>query len=135
MALHYQQIPTLQPGSRRKTLSQRHHPRKRFAELEAKGSVAIQFLTQSEELATAIKVIAETPDEKTSERLKLSRLSSRPGQTINVPILDDAYLAEGKLVKPGKDFQVQLFTRIPIQMLVPIVYFIEITAIQLRGYC
>ena len=119
----------------RKTLSQRHHPRKRFAELlEAKGSVAIQFLTQSEELATAIKVIAETPDEKTSERLKLSRLSSRPGQTINVPILDDAYLVyEGKLVKPGKDFSgATIYENSYTDVGSHRVYFVEITAIQLR---
>ena len=119
----------------RKTLSERHHGRGRFAKLlEAGGSVAIQFLTQGDELATAMRVIAETPEDKTSERLKLAGLETRPGQTVEAPVLNDAYLIyEGKLVEPGKDFSGDaIYEKAWADVGSHRVYFIEITAIQLR---
>ncbi len=120
----------------REELSERHHMRGRFAELlEAGGSVAIQFLPQGEQLARALKVIAETPEEKTSGRLGLAGLATNPGQSVDAPILKDAYLAyEGKLVKPGKDFSGDAIFERPWQDVGSHrVYFIEITAIQLRA--
>ena len=119
----------------RKTLSERHHERGRFAKLlEAGGSVAIQFLTQGDQLATAMRVIAETPEDKTSERLKLAGLETRPGQTVEAPVLNDAYLVyEGKLVEPSKDFSGDaIYEKSWADVGSHRVYFIEITAIQLR---
>ncbi|MBH90075.1 MAG: hypothetical protein CMF71_07615 [Magnetovibrio sp.] len=119
----------------RQTLSKRHHRRGRFAKLlEAGRSVAIQFLTPGEQLATAIKVIAETPEEKTSERLNLARLKTRPGQTVEAPVINNAYLVyEGKLVKPSKDFFGNaIYEKAWADVGSHRVYFIEITAIQLR---
>jgi flavin reductase (DIM6/NTAB) family NADH-FMN oxidoreductase RutF len=119
----------------RETLSDRHHVRGRFAELlEAGGSVAIQFLPQGNQLAMAMKVIAETPEDKTSERLKLAGLGTRPGQTVEAPVLNDAYLVyEGKLVEQGKDFFGDtIYEKAWADVGSHRVYFMEITAIQLR---
>ncbi|MBT7136677.1 MAG: hypothetical protein HN889_02320 [Rhodospirillaceae bacterium] len=119
----------------REKLSDRHHIRGRFAELlESGGSVAIQFLPQGEKLAKAMKVIAETPEEKTSQRLKLADLETLPGQTVAAPVMKDAYLVyEGKLVKPSKDFSGNpIYDKPWSDVGSHRIYFIEITAIQLH---
>ena len=119
----------------RKNLSERHHERDRFAKLlEIGGSVAIHFLEQGNQLEIAMKTITETPENKTFERLKLARLETRAGQTVESPVLNDAYLVyEGKLVKPSKDFSGNtIYKRAWTDVGSHRVYFIEITAIQLR---
>lgn len=119
----------------RETLSERHHVRGRFAELlEAGGSVAIQFLPQGDKLAEAMRVITDVPEERTSDRLDLSGLEVQPAQSVEAPVLKDAYLVyEGKLVEPGTDFSGDPIYEKPwADVGSHRVYFIEITAIQLR---
>jgi|MDTC01.1.fsa_nt_gb flavin reductase (DIM6/NTAB) family NADH-FMN oxidoreductase RutF len=120
----------------RENLSNRHHERKHFSKLlEASGSVAIQFLSQGDQLATSLKVIADIPEDETHERLKLAGLETRQGETVDAPILNDAYMVyEGKLVEPKKDFSGKDIYKKPIADIGSHrVYFIEITAIQLRA--
>lgn len=120
----------------RETLSDRHHVRGKFAELlEAGGTAAIQFLPQGDDLARAMKAITETPEERTSERLNLAELGTRPGQTVAAPVLNNAYLVyEGNLVSPGKDFSGNpIFEKPWVDVGSHRIYFIEITAIQLRA--
>ncbi len=119
----------------REDLSKRHHVRGRFAELlESGGSVAIQFLPQGDKLARALDVIAQTPEETTSRRISLANLETRSGQSVEAPVLNDAFLVyEGKLVKPGKDFSGNpIFEKPWADVGSHRVYFVEITAIQLR---
>lgn len=119
----------------RETLSERHHVRGRFAELlEAGGTVAIQFMAQGEDLTRAMDVITGTPEDRTGERLDRAGLSTRPGQTVDAPVLDEAYLVyEGKLVEPGRDFSGDPIYPEPwADVGSHRIYFIEITAIQLR---
>lgn len=120
----------------RELLSERHHIRGKFTELlESGGSVAIQFLPQGEKLAKAMQVISETPEEKTSERLDKAGLVARPGQTVDAPVLEDAYLVyEGTLVKPGTDFSGnKIYDESWADVGSHRIYFVEITAIQLRS--
>ncbi|NQV46738.1 MAG: flavin reductase [Rhodospirillaceae bacterium] len=119
----------------REELSDRHHVRGRFAELlESGGSVAIQFLPQGDQLVRAMKAIAEISENRTSERLAIAGLETRSAKTVDAPILKDAYLVyEGKLVKPGKDFSGDpIYDKPWSDVGSHRVYFIEITAIQLR---
>ena len=119
----------------RETLSERHHARKHFTKLlEASGNVAIQFLTQGDQLATAMRVLAETLEDETTERLKLAGLETRQGQTVNAPVLNAAYMVyEGKLVEPTKDFSGDaIYEEAWADVGSHRVYFFEITAIQLR---
>lgn len=119
----------------RESLSERHHVRGKFTELlEAGGSVAIQFLPQGDKLARAMQAITQTPEDNTSERLSIAGLESRPGQTVKAPVLEDAYLVyEGRLVSPGKDFSGNPIFDLPWSDIGSHrIYYIEITAIQLR---
>ena len=119
----------------RQTLSKRHHARGHFTKiLENGGSVAIQFLAQGEELKRAINIIAETPEERTSERITLAKLDICKGQTVAAPVLKKAYLVyEGKLVRATKDESGNaIYDRAWTDVGSHRIYFIEITAIQLR---
>jgi flavin reductase (DIM6/NTAB) family NADH-FMN oxidoreductase RutF len=119
----------------RKTLSKRHHKRKHFTRLlEAGGSVAIQFLTEGNQLATSLRALTETFEDETTNRLKLAGLETRPGQTVNAPVLNTAYMVyEGKLVEPTKDFSgVPIYEKAWADVGSHRVYFIEIKTIQLR---
>jgi len=119
----------------RKTLSERHYERKHFTKLlETGGNVAIQFLEQGDQLATSMRVLAETLEDEKTERLKLVGLKTRQGQTVDAPVLNAAYMVyEGKLVEPTKDFSGNtIYEKSWADVGSHRVYFIEITAIQLR---
>lgn len=119
----------------RRHLSERHHVRSRFCErLEAGGEAVIQFLDQGPELAAAMAAIAQVPDERTNERIARAGLTTRPSDTVSAPALAEAYLAyEVRLVRPGRDFDGRpIFEQAWHDVGSHRVYFLEITAIQLR---
>jgi flavin reductase (DIM6/NTAB) family NADH-FMN oxidoreductase RutF len=116
-------------------LSDRHYVRSRFMEaLERNEEVAVQFLAPGDALDRAMNAIATLPDDRASERIAHAGLTMRNARTNRAPVLTDAYLVyEARLVKPGRDFE-----RVPIHAEPWTdagshrVYYLEITAIQLR---
>jgi flavin reductase (DIM6/NTAB) family NADH-FMN oxidoreductase RutF len=119
----------------RDTLSDRHHPRNRFMELLEKGGTAtVQFLPQGPLLDRAMGVIADIPETRTQDRIPESGLGTRPGESNDAPVFEDAFMAyEGRLVRPGKGFEGEaVFERPWSDVGSHRVYFLEINCIQLR---
>jgi flavin reductase (DIM6/NTAB) family NADH-FMN oxidoreductase RutF len=116
-------------------LSARHYVRSRFMEaLERNQEVAVQFLAPGDALDRAMNTIAAIPDDRVTERIARADLPVRTARTNRAPVLTDAYLVyEARLVRPGRDFE-----RVPIHAEPWTdagshrVYYLEITAIQLR---
>lgn len=119
----------------REELSERHHVRAEFMRLlESGGIAAVQFLPPGRELDRVMETIGTVPDSCTSERLLRTGLSTRGARSHGAAIFDDAYLVyEARLVAPGYDFQGQpVYGSSWLDVGSHRVYFLEITAIQLR---
>jgi flavin reductase (DIM6/NTAB) family NADH-FMN oxidoreductase RutF len=119
----------------KQAISRRHYPRTSFMEiLESGGCAAIQYLEPGPELSRVMEVIHDIPDERSQARLNATGLKTRPAQTNGSPVFSEAYMVyEVQLVKPGKDFEGQPIYQTPwIDVGSHRVYFLEITAIQLR---
>lgn len=119
----------------RQPLSERHHSRETFmAILESGGQAAVQFLAPGPELDRVMDAILTIPDAWTSTRLAQTGLPTRSGDTIKAPVFADAYMVyEGRLVRPGRDFNGEPIFERPWQDVGSHrVYFLEISAIQLR---
>jgi flavin reductase (DIM6/NTAB) family NADH-FMN oxidoreductase RutF len=93
----------------RQSLSKRHHVRRVFMEmLERGGTVAVQYLPPGPALDSAMNAILSVPESETRSRIAKTGLATRPALTNDAPVFTDAYMAyEGRLVKPGKDFEGQ----------------------------
>jgi flavin reductase (DIM6/NTAB) family NADH-FMN oxidoreductase RutF len=116
-------------------LSERHHVRRAFTDvLERGGSVAVQYLPPGETTDRVMAAIASVPEEATRDRILRTGLSTRPARTNAAAVFDDAYLVyEATLVKHGTDFEGAPIYDTPwIDVGSHRVYFLEITAIQLR---
>ena len=119
----------------KQAISRRHHPRTSFMEiLESGECAAIQYLAPGPALSRVMEVIADSPDECSQVRLAATGLKTRPAQTNGSPVFSEAYMVyEARLVKPGKDLEGQPIYQTPwIDIGSHRVYFLEITAIQLR---
>lgn len=119
----------------RDDLSERHHARTRFMELlESSGVATLQFLPPGEALSSALATISEIPDSGCHARIKHSGLVVRQAITNQAPVLAPAYMVyEGRLVRPQRDFNGDPVYAQPWKDVGSHrVYFIEITAIQLR---
>jgi len=119
----------------RRALSDRHYVRGRFMEaLERHEAVAVQFLPPGEALDRAMGAIASVPDECVTDRIAHTGLPVRPARTNCAPVFSDAYLVyEARLVKPGRDFEkVPIYAEPWTDAGSHRVYYLEITAIQLR---
>jgi flavin reductase (DIM6/NTAB) family NADH-FMN oxidoreductase RutF len=119
----------------RQHLSARHHPRATVsAMLESSGTAAVQFLPPGEAMARAMAAVQSVPDATAWARIPSTGLRTVPALTHDAPIFTDAYLVyEGRLVSPGRDVEGEpIFTRPWIDVGSHRVYFLEITAIQLR---
>ncbi|MBI5165424.1 MAG: flavin reductase [Magnetospirillum sp.] len=116
-------------------LSDRHHTRGSFsALLERAGTLAVQFVAPGPALDAALGAIATLPEHETGRRLAASGLSHRPARGCPSPVLDAAYLVyECRLAAPGKDFDgLPIFPRPFRDVGSHRIYFLEVTAIQLR---
>jgi dTDP-4-amino-4,6-dideoxygalactose transaminase/flavin reductase (DIM6/NTAB) family NADH-FMN oxidoreductase RutF len=116
-------------------LSARHHVRRSFMEIvESGGTVAVQFLAPGERLQRIMEEIAKSDEAGSNRRVLSSGLPTRSGRTVQAPVFQDAYLVyEGRLVKPGKDFEGRaIFPGHHRDVGSHRIYFFEITAIQLR---
>jgi flavin reductase (DIM6/NTAB) family NADH-FMN oxidoreductase RutF len=116
-------------------LSSRHHVRAVFSEmLERGGTVAVQYLPPGELLDRAMQTIATVPEDQSNTRLARTGLPVRRAVTNACPVFADAYMVyEAKLVQPGKDFEGQpIYETAWVDVGSHRVYFLEITAIQLR---
>jgi flavin reductase (DIM6/NTAB) family NADH-FMN oxidoreductase RutF len=119
----------------RQPLSSRHHVRANFMDLlEESEGASIQFLPPGPLLDRVMNVIAEAPDENSGSRLKATGLETRQAITNRSAVFADAYMVyEARLVKPGKDFEGRPIYETPwVDVGSHRVYFLEITAIQLR---
>jgi flavin reductase (DIM6/NTAB) family NADH-FMN oxidoreductase RutF len=119
----------------RQPLSARHHVRGRFSEiLERGGSVALQYLAPGAHLDRVMQVIATVPENETETRLRHTRLECRAALTNPSPVFTEAYLVyEARLVRPGRDFEGHpIYQTAWTDVGSHRVYFLEITAIQLR---
>ena len=116
-------------------LSDRHYARRAFTTvLEAGGGAAVQLLPPGPALDRALAAIETTPERETSARLTRSGLATRRALTSAAPVFTDAYLVyEGRLVRPGRDFEGQpIYPQPWLDVGSHRVYFLEVTAIQLR---
>jgi flavin reductase (DIM6/NTAB) family NADH-FMN oxidoreductase RutF len=119
----------------RETLSNRHYARRAFATLlENDKGIAVQFLPGGEPLDRVMGAIGALPDHHTGLRIAHSGLGTRAALTNQAPVFEDAYMVyEGRLVRPGTDFEGHtIYTKPWIDVGSHRVYFVEITAIQLR---
>jgi flavin reductase (DIM6/NTAB) family NADH-FMN oxidoreductase RutF len=119
----------------RETLSERHYERRAFMDLlERGGNAAVQFLPPGAELDRAMATIAEVPDAHVGERVDRTGLRRREALTIPAPVFESSYLVyEAKFVRPGHDFSRGAIHELPwIDIGSHRIYFLEITAIQLR---
>lgn len=119
----------------RDSLSDRHHPRRRFMELLERGGVAnIQFLAPGPSLDRALQAVADHPDEHADMRLSESGLTVRPGESNDAPVFQEAYMVyEGRLARPGKGFEGEpVYARPWADVGSHRVFFLEINCIQLR---
>jgi flavin reductase (DIM6/NTAB) family NADH-FMN oxidoreductase RutF len=117
------------------TLSARHHERSRFMDmLERGGAVAVQFLPPGPGLDRAMNAIVSVPEAQTYRRVTATGLSTRKAETNHAPVFDASYLVyEARLADPGEDFDGHAIYPTPwIDAGSHRVYFLEITAIQLR---
>jgi flavin reductase (DIM6/NTAB) family NADH-FMN oxidoreductase RutF len=120
----------------RERLSARHYVRQRFtAMLEEGGTAAVQFLAPGRALDSALGAIGTVPDEQADRRIESTGLATRTGTVADAPVFADAYLVyEARLVRPGTDFDGHpIYERPWIDAGSHRVYFLEITAIQLRA--
>jgi flavin reductase (DIM6/NTAB) family NADH-FMN oxidoreductase RutF len=119
----------------RQPLSHRHHVRRGFMEsLEQTGSAAVQFLPPGRALDAAMYEILSSEEAGSHDRLRHLGLATSSACESAVPVFDEAYLVyEGRLVEPARDFQSQPIFACPWEDVGSHrVYFLEITAIQLR---
>jgi flavin reductase (DIM6/NTAB) family NADH-FMN oxidoreductase RutF len=119
----------------RQRLSDRHHERRLFTELlESGGGAAVQFLPPGELLTRALQTIAAVPEGQSDRRLAELALPWRAAITNPAAVLGAAYLVyEARLVSPSRDFEGQPIYQAPwLDLGSHRVYFLEITAIQLR---
>jgi flavin reductase (DIM6/NTAB) family NADH-FMN oxidoreductase RutF len=119
----------------RESLSKRHYARRRFMKiLESTGVAAVQFLPPGDALDRAMDTIAHVPDAKTETRLAASGLPVRRARTNDSPVFASAFMVyEARLVNAAKDLEGQpIFTRPWVDVGSHRIYFLEITAIQLR---
>ena len=119
----------------RTKLSSRHHVRSTFMEILERGGVAsLQFLAPGPDLDAAMNTISTVPDHSCSERIARSGLKTRKGVTNDAPVLTSAYMTyECRLVRPQKDFEGQaIYASAWEDVGSHRIYFLEITAIQLR---
>ena len=120
----------------RRPLSQRHHVRTAFMEiLERGGSVAVQYLPPGPALDRAMDAVLTVSESQSCSRLKHTGLPVRQAVTNCSTVFSDAYMVyEAKLVEPTKDFSGNAIYETPwIDVGSHRVYFLEITAIQLRA--
>jgi len=116
-------------------LSERHYARREFTSvLESTANVAAQFLAPGPLLDRALRAIESTPERGTAQRIARSGLRTRRALTSAAPVFADAYLVyEGRLVRPGRDLDGEAIYAQPwLDVGSHRVYFLEVTAIQLR---
>ena len=119
----------------RDNLSDRHHSRSQFMEmLERAGCAVVQFLPPGTALDRAMDSILIHSDADTGARIERTNLAVRAAEGIEAPVFVDAYLAyEAKLVSPGRDLNgAEIFPQPWTDIGSHRVYFLEISAIQLR---
>lgn len=119
----------------RQPLSARHHVRRSFMDvLESGGTVAVQFLPPGDALDKAMRVVLDRSDAESAARLGAAGLPTRPALGNRCPVFCDAYMVyEARLVKPGRDFDgLPIYESAWTDVGSHRVYFLEITAIQLR---
>ena len=119
----------------KKELSDRHYCRQQFTEtLERSQGISVQYLPIGNSLNRVMNAISSTLENKTFERLEKSGLTTREGITNASPVFEDAYMVyEGRLAKPGKDFDGKpIFEKPWLDAGSHRVYFFEINLIQLR---
>jgi flavin reductase (DIM6/NTAB) family NADH-FMN oxidoreductase RutF len=119
----------------RKELSKRHHVRETFMSILERGGVAsLLFLAPGHALDAALRAITTVPEHATGDRIRRAGLETRTGITHDAPVLADAYMVyETKLVRPQKDFDgVPIYQNAWEDVGSHRIYFLEITAIQLR---
>ena len=119
----------------RQALSPRHHVRRHFMDLlERGGSAAVQFLPPGRALDAAMGEILSSDEASSQNRLRHAGLPTSAACESATPVFDDAYLVyEGRLVEPARDFESQPIYAAPWEDVGSHrVYFLEITAIQLR---
>jgi flavin reductase (DIM6/NTAB) family NADH-FMN oxidoreductase RutF len=120
----------------RQSLSKRHHVRRSFMDvLERGGTVAMQFLPPGAALDLVMDTILSTNEGNSADRVKACRLPTRPARTSRCPVFSDAYMVyEARLVEPASDFSgISIYEKPWLDVGSHRVYFVEITAIQLRG--
>jgi flavin reductase (DIM6/NTAB) family NADH-FMN oxidoreductase RutF len=119
----------------RESLSSRHYARHGFMELlESSGVANVQFIAPGAALDSAMNAIASVPDAKAHARIAATGLPFRRAATSDAPVFASSYMVyEARLVKPGVDFEgVRIFDTPWVDIGSHRMYFLEITAIQLR---
>ena len=119
----------------RETLSPRHYARHRFMTmLESTGAAAVQFIAPGEALDSAMNAVATLPDSKAHARMASTGLPFRRAATSAAPVFASSYMVyEARLARPGVDFEGErIFDRPWVDVGSHRIYFLEITAIQLR---
>jgi flavin reductase (DIM6/NTAB) family NADH-FMN oxidoreductase RutF len=119
----------------RESLSPRHYARRRFMKmLECNGTAAVQFIAPGDALDSAMHAINTVPDSKTHARIAASGLPFRRAATNDAPVFASSYMVyEARLARPGVDFEGERIFDTPwVDVGSHRIYFLEITAIQLR---
>jgi flavin reductase (DIM6/NTAB) family NADH-FMN oxidoreductase RutF len=117
-------------------LSGRHYSRAEFMRtLEGSAEAAVQFLEPGPAFDAAARAIADLPDSAAHLRIGASGLRVRRGLTVAAPVFQDAHLVyEARLAKPMRDLDgSEIYARPWLDVGSHRVYFLEITAIQLRA--
>jgi flavin reductase (DIM6/NTAB) family NADH-FMN oxidoreductase RutF len=120
----------------RRDRSARHHARRRFRELlEGSGSAAVQLLAPGPALDQLQNVVAAIPQSDTGTRIAASGLDVRSAEGSHAPVFKDAYLVyEGQLAEPARpEPGTQLYPEPWLDCGSHRIYFLEVTAIQLRS--
>lgn len=120
----------------RDELSPRHHGRHHFITLlERSGHCALQFLPAGSARDSILTVISHIPEGSTKLRVAATKLGTREAITGPSPVFADAYLVyEGRLAEPSHDFDGgEIFPAPWIDVGSHRLYFLEVTAIQLRS--
>lgn len=118
-----------------KPLSKRHYIRERFIKMLEEGrSVAVQYFEPGECIDRAMNAITAIDDDYIEKRVANTGLKTIKAQSNNSVVFTDAYMVyEGRLVKPGKDFDGQpIFDKPYTDYGSHRIYYLEIEAIQLR---
>jgi flavin reductase (DIM6/NTAB) family NADH-FMN oxidoreductase RutF len=119
----------------RESLSSRHYARHGFMQmLESTGVAAVQFIAPGDALDSAMHAIAALPDTKAHARIAASGLPFRRAASNDAPVFASSYMVyEARLVRPGVDFEGERIFDTPwVDIGSHRMYFLEITAIQLR---